>query len=102
MALKEEELRKLNASTSARTRERLRQVEEAIKKVNEIRTSTKTVEIFRKKQEILGKMIKDNSSLDVAFLVDCTGSMATYITGTKNDIEEIAPTLKKRLRAGYK
>ena len=95
LALKEEELKKLNAPTSTKTREKLRQVEEAIKKEKENRTSTKTILNFRKKQEILRKMIKDNSSLDVAFLVDCTGSMAPYIAETKNDIEEIVSSIKE-------
>ena len=95
LALKEEELKKLNAPTSTKTREKLKQVEEAIKKEKENRTSTKTIQIFRKKQEILRKMIKDNSSLDVAFLVDCTGSMAPYIAETKNDIEEIVSSIKE-------
>ena len=95
LALKEEELKKLNAPTSTKTREKLRKVEDAIKKEKENRTSTKTIQVFRKKQEILRKMIKDNSSLDVAFLVDCTGSMAPYITETKNDIEEIVSSIKE-------
>lgn len=34
--------------------------------------------------------IKRTASLDVVFLLDCTGSMSSYIEATKNDINEFA------------
>ena len=40
-------------------------------------------------------MMKDNSSLDMAFLVDCTGIMTAYIAETKKDIEQIVYSIKE-------
>ena len=34
-------------------------------------------------------MIKDNSNVDVAFMLDCTGSMSSYIANTKSQIQSI-------------
>ena len=60
--------------------------------------STKTKQRFKKQQETLAKLIIDNSSLDVAFLVDCTGSMSKYIEQTKENIEFILTVSKKILK----
>ena len=95
LALAEENLKMLNATTSTMTREKLRELEEAIKNENDKRVSTKTLEAFRKKQDVLRKMMRDNSSLDIAFLVDCTGSMGSYIAETKKDIEQIVSSIKE-------
>lgn len=37
----------------------------------------------------LREIIKENSHVDIAFLVDCTGSMASYINEVKNHIHDI-------------
>ena len=95
LALAEENLKMLNATTSTMTREKLRELEEAIKNENDKRVSTKTLEAFRKKQDVLRKMMRDNASLDIAFLVDCTGSMGSYIAETKKDIEQIVSSIKE-------
>ena len=95
LALAEEDLKMLKAATSTKTREKLREVEEAIKIENDKRASTMTLEAFRKKQDVLRKMMKDNSNLDIAFLVDCTGSMGSYIAETKKDIEHIVTSIKE-------
>ena len=95
LALAEEDLKMLKAATSTKTREKLRELEEAIKIENDKRTSTMTLEAFKKKQDVLRKMMKDNSSLDIAFLVDCTGSMRSYIAETKKDIEQIVSSIKE-------
>ena len=75
--------------TSTRTREELKKVEEEILKVREKESSAYTLEVFKKKQELLRKLLENNKNADVAFLVDCTGSMASYIGETKNQIQKI-------------
>ena len=95
LALAEEDLKMLKGATSTKTREKLRELEEAIKIENDKRTSTMTLEAFKKKQDVLRKMMKNNSSLDIAFLVDCTGSMGSYIAETKKDIEQIVSSIKE-------
>ena len=95
LALAEEDLKMLKGATSTKTREKLRELEEAIKIENDKRTSTMTLEAFKKKQDVLRKMMKNNSSLDIAFLVDCTGSMGSYIAETKKDIEHIVTSIKE-------
>ena len=95
LGLADEDLKMLKAATSRKTREKLRELEEAIKIENNKSTSTITLEAFKKKQDILRKMMKDNSSLDIAFLVDCTGSMGSCIAETKKDIEQIVSSIKE-------
>ena len=51
--------------------------------------SSYTVEVFKKKQELLKQMLAKNKNVDVAFLLDCTGSMAGYINEAKNQIKKI-------------
>lgn len=64
-------------------------VEANIKLEKEKILSTKTIKLFNKKQETLAKLIIENSSLDLGFLVDSIGSMLPYISQTKQDIEYI-------------
>ena len=64
-------------------------VEANIKLEKEKLLSTKTIKLFNKKQETLAKLIIENSSLDLGFLVDSIGSMLPYISQTKQDIEYI-------------
>ena len=95
VAFAEEELKKLNAATSSKTREKIMQLQEAIKREKDKKLSTKSYEVFRKKQELLSKMLRESSSLDIAFLVDCTGSMRPYIVETKKDIDGIVSSIKE-------
>ena len=64
-------------------------VEANIKLEKEKILSTKTIKLFNKKQETLAKLIIENSSLDLGFLVDSIESMLPYISQTKQDIEYI-------------
>ena len=34
-------------------------------------------------------MIKNNSNVDVVFMLDCTGSMSSYIDNTKSQMQSI-------------
>ena len=70
-------------------------VEANIKGEKDKMLSTKTIELFNKKQETLAKLIIENSSLDLVFLVDCTGSMLPYISQTKQDIHYIVDFIKE-------
>jgi hypothetical protein len=47
------------------------------------------MEIFKKKQELIANLLDQNKNADVAFHVDCTGSMAGYINQTKTNINKI-------------
>eukprot|EP00092_Neocalanus_flemingeri_P012286 GFUD01013244.1.p1 GENE.GFUD01013244.1~~GFUD01013244.1.p1 ORF type:complete len:679 (-),score=176.64 GFUD01013244.1:244-2280(-) len=75
--------------TTTRTRKELDNVEKAIKTARKKETSSYTLEVFKKKQELLANLLDQNKHADVAFLVDCTGSMAGYIKQTKDDINKI-------------
>ena len=86
----EEAQQKLAAlKTKTRTREDLRRVEEEIARERAKEISSYTVEVFNKKQELLRQMLVKNKNVDVAFLLDCTGSMAGYINEAKNQIKKI-------------
>ena len=86
----EEAQHKLAAlKTKTRTREELRKVEEEIARERAKEISSYTVEVFKKKQELLKQMLAKNKNVDVAFLLDCTGSMAGYINEAKNQIKKI-------------
>ena len=85
--------RKSTSSLPAKNTETI--MENNIKREKDKMLSTKTIELFHKKQETLAKLIIQNSSLDLAFLVDCTGSMRPYIFQTKKDIEYIVNFIKE-------
>lgn len=70
-------------------------VEANIKLEKEKILSTKTTKLFNKKQETLAKLIIENSSLDLGFLVDSIGSMLPYISQTKQDIEYIVDFIRR-------
>ena len=57
------------------------------------------------KQEILANLLEQNKNADIAFLCDCTGSMAGYISETKNHIKniisEITGVYDNRLRVAF-
>ena len=90
-----EEIVDANPSTSVAAEKNNAIMEAAIKREKDKMLSTKTKQIFKKKQETLAKLIIDNSSLDVAFLVDCTGSMSKYIDQTKENIEFVVNSIKQ-------
>ena len=64
-------------------------MEANIKQEKDKMLSTKSIELFNKKQDTLAKLIIENYSLDFIFLVDYTGSMLLYIFQTKLDIDYI-------------
>ena len=84
-----------NPSSSGAAEKNNAIMEAAIKREKDKMLSTKTKQRFKKQQETLAKLIIDNSSLDVAFLVDCTGSMSKYIEQTKENIEFIVNSIKE-------
>ena len=85
----ERKLAEMKTKTSTRTRDDLRRVEEAIAREQARATSNYTMELFERKQEMLRQMLEKNKNVDVAFLLDCTGSMAGYIIEAKNQIKKI-------------
>ena len=70
-------------------------VEANIKLEKEKILSTKTIKLFNKKQDTLAKLIIENSSLDLGFLVDSIGSLLPYISQTKQDIEYIVDFIRR-------
>ena len=84
-----------NSSTSLTAKNSATIMEANIKREKDKMLSTKTIELFHKKQETLAKLIIQNSSLDLVFLVDCTGSMFPYISQTKQDIDYIVDFIKE-------
>ena len=62
-------------------------VEANIKREKDKMLSTKSIELFNKKQDTLAKLIIENYSLDFVFLVDYRRSMLLYIFQTKLDID---------------
>ena len=90
-----EEIVQVRPSTPAAVKRSDAIMEAAIKREKDKMHSTKTKQLFMKKQETLAKLIIDNSSLDVAFMVDCTGSMSKYINQTKENIEFIVNSIKE-------
>ena len=55
----------------------------------------RTKEEFKRKQAMFETMMKNNSKLDLAFLIDCTGSMGSYIKQTKDDIRNMVDFVKE-------
>ena len=90
-----EEIVQVHPSTPAAVKRNDAIMEAAIKREKDKMHSTKTKQLFMKKQETLAKLIIDNSSLDVAFMVDCTGSMSEYIDQVKEKIEFIVNSIKE-------
>ena len=92
--------------TSTRTREQLEFAEELLCRLNLMSENSagsgnenehqRKSKLFMKKQELLRRMLKVNANVDVAFLVDCTGSMDTYIQETKIDIQGIMTNIMDR------
>jgi len=50
---------------------------------------------FLRKQKLLEKMLKKYKSLDLVFMVDCTGSMAPYINEVKEKIGDVVSFSKE-------
>ena len=71
------------------------------KKQNEIINNRKKND-FKQKQQVLAELIKELSNLDVAFLMDCTGSMGFYINETKQKIEHVVNFIKKEFETNVK
>ena len=71
------------------------------KKRNEIINIRKKND-FKQKQQELAELIKELSNLDVAFLMDCTGSMGFYINETKQKIEHVVNFIKKEFETNVK
>ena len=64
-------------------------VEANIKREKDKMLSTKSIELFSKKQDTLAKLIIENYSLDFVFLVNYRGNMLLYIFQTKLDFDYI-------------
>ena len=64
------------------------------KKQHEINVQRKK-KLYKEKQNYLVQLIANNSALDVAFLMDWTGSMYSYINETKEKIECVVNFIKK-------
>ena len=85
----------MDPNTSTITKDSVSKLENAITQHKNKNLTKKTIEIFRERQQLLQKLIVDNSTLDVAFLVDCTKSMDPYINQTKADVEHVVNEIKR-------
>jgi hypothetical protein len=93
----EAELAKLKSekeNACAATWEKLVMVERKIEIERSKKTHSATQIMFLKKQQVLKKLIETNQNADVAFLVDCTGSMVKYIDETKKQIQSIVDQIQ--------
>ena len=84
---------RLEAKTSSVTKERLVELERNIKSEQRKKVEFEAMEGFLEKQHKLKIRFKDLLNADVAFMLDCTGSMASYIAGAKDDIQRIVDTI---------
>ena len=98
LRLAEEELKKIDLEvvTSTKTREELSRINKEIEHKKKELIATKTKADFERKQKILEDMINENSKVDLAFMMDCTGSMGSYISQTKSDIFNIIDDIKAK------
>ena len=91
--------------TTTRTREELKHVESELVKQRTREISSFTGEVFQKKQEMLRRMLAHSKNVDVAFVLDCTGSMAGYINEAKNQIrkivEEVTEMYDNKMRVAF-
>ena len=85
----------MDPNTSTITKDSVSKLENAITQHKNKNLTKKTIEIFRERQQLLQELIVDNSTLDVAFLVDCTKSMDPYINQTKADVEHVVNEIKR-------
>ena len=58
-------------------------------------SSSYTLEVFKKNQNLLANLVEKNKNDDIAFLVDCTGSMAGYINETKSISKQLCLKSKR-------
>ena len=94
---KRRELDKLKTST--RTREEFSKVRHELEEEKAKRISSKTMAEYERQQALLRKLKDERSGLadiDVAFLLDCTGSMSSYINAAKDHINEIVNEIVSR------
>ena len=85
----------MDPTTTKITKDSVSKLENAIKQQRNKKLAKRRIEIFREKQEVLQKLIVDNSTLDVVFLVDCTKSMEPYINETKDNVEHVVDEIKR-------
>jgi len=82
--------------TSTKTREMLWKVEKQIKMEREKALSKYELEVFKKKQDFLSILLDKHKDVDVAFLLDCTGSMSSYIQEAKNKITTLVDSITSK------
>ena len=75
------------------TQENVSLLDSVIQLENESKQARVKAENFRRRQDLLQQIIIDNSSIDVAFLVDCTDSMSPYINNVKLGIEHVVESI---------
>ena len=94
----EEELKRLELEekTSTKMREDLSRMNKEIERKRKDMISSETRADFERRQAILEDLIDENSKLDLAFMMDCTGSMGSYISQTKSDIFNIVDDIKAK------
>ena len=94
-----------DAINLANTEENNSLLNSAIQSENKKKQERMNIESFRRKQELLQKLIVNDSTLDVAFLVDCTNSMTPYINTIKIGIEKVVKKIKEmfdnKIRVGF-
>ncbi|CAG0900528.1 unnamed protein product, partial [Darwinula stevensoni] len=89
------------AATSTKTRDALVKVMRDIDVERDKLAKCQTLAEYQKQQALLQKMKEANAlrgDTDVAFMLDCTGSMSSYIKAAKEHIKDIVDEIRNRYR----
>lgn len=68
--------------------------DEADRLVKEMTERAHTIDKRKLKLRVLDKKIAESASVDLAFVLDCTGSMGPYLDSAKNEITNFARNIK--------
>ena len=69
------------------------EAERAVKREQQKKVEFENMIGFLEKQRKLKEKFKNLLNVDVAFMLDCTSSMGSYIAGAKNDIQNIVDAI---------
>ena len=69
------------------------EAERAVKREQQKKVEFENKIGFLEKQRKLKEKFKNLLNVDVAFMLDCTSSMGSYIAGAKNDIQNIVDAI---------
>ncbi len=83
-------------TTTTRTREMLSKVKREVAEEKAKLTTSKTLAELERQEAMLRKLKEQERDTDVAFLLDCTGSMWSHIEAAKNNIKQVVDEIMGR------